>query len=130
MERPTILLAGLLIFLSLGCTKTPRALSSLDTAEIKTNQIKVKQNQLVRDESFKSRTLAKSRREMDVLSAYIGLTEEKAAELAEQQGRMFRVSSRDDVGIPWTTDFRNDRVTVDIEKGVVTGGSVELPIFE
>lgn len=58
---------------------------------------------------------------------FIGLSEEDAAALAEEQGRAWRVSRRDAEQFALTDDLNPGRVTFEIDNGIVTAATIEQP---
>lgn len=60
----------------------------------------------------------------DVAASLIGLSEERAVEVAKEQGFEVRVTERDGESFPVTADYRMDRVNVSIAEGVVVQASV------
>ena len=56
-----------------------------------------------------------------------GTTQEEAVRIIEDLGYEWRVASIDGVPQPTTRDYREDRVTMDIDDGVVVGARWEKP---
>ena len=50
----------------------------------------------------------------------IGLTPEVAAKVCEANGYRLRVRTRDGQGMVGTADFRQDRINVAVDKGIIT----------
>lgn len=53
-------------------------------------------------------------------SDFVGLDKDEAIELAESEGRTWRIGREDDEMFAVTNDFVADRVTFEIDDGVVT----------
>lgn len=60
----------------------------------------------------------------DVATSLIGLPEERAVEVAKEQGFEVRVTERDGESFPVTADYRMDRVNVSIADGLVVTASI------
>ena len=56
-----------------------------------------------------------------------GTTQEEAVRIIEDLGYEWRVASTDGVPQPTTRDYREDRVTMDIDAGIVVGARWEEP---
>ena len=54
-----------------------------------------------------------------LVEQYLGLTLEEAESLAQVEGRPFRIGRLDDEYFALTEDFRPNRVTVEVEVGIV-----------
>lgn len=52
---------------------------------------------------------------------YVGKTEKQAANMAEKEGMVIRVTNRDGESLMGTCDYRTDRINVSVEDGVITG---------
>ncbi len=59
--------------------------------------------------------------------AFIGLSEEDAAALADEQGRVWRIGRRDGESFALTADLFPGRVTFEVDNGIVTSADIEQP---
>lgn len=102
---------------AVGCQGFPRSKNSLATV---TPEAPATVQESIDDHSFqrpKAKPISPKLRRLK--DQYNGLTVSQAQELANEQGRRFRIGCRDGKWLPLTADFSATRITAEVQDGVV-----------
>ena len=114
----------ILCFVFIACSKAPDTNEETPLVEVEQNS-QEKENVEPEEKEYTKEDLLEQQREKSEGLDFLGLTEEEALNLANENNVSFRVVKRDGRYLAVTMDYRPGRINAEIEDGKVTTFNVE-----
>lgn len=114
----------ILCFLFVSCSKASTTNEETPLVEVEQNP-EVQENLEPEEKEYTKDDLLEKQREKSEGLDFVGLTEEEALNLANENNVSFRVVKKDGRHLAVTMDYRPGRINAEIEDGKVTAFNVE-----